>query len=139
MPAEPPDFPYFTALCQIHTEEGNCPRQWAGGGGRRGVLGLAAQGFPAPCMLHNACTPRNANQMHTVRNRPSAKRLMDKGGLCDPLWMDHAPVAGVCRCEEVPQRNWAIQREVCESPGTQSDMQLSGTHPHVTCDPVGSP
>ena len=25
VPTEPPDFPCFTALCGVHTEEGNCP------------------------------------------------------------------------------------------------------------------
>ena len=31
VPTEPPDFPSFMALCQVHTEEGNCPCRWGGG------------------------------------------------------------------------------------------------------------
>ena len=27
---ELPDCPYFTALCRVHTEEGNYPRRWEG-------------------------------------------------------------------------------------------------------------
>ena len=30
VPTEPPDFPCFTALCQVHAEEGNCPCRWPG-------------------------------------------------------------------------------------------------------------
>ena len=41
------DFPCFTALCRVHTEEANCPRRWPGaskwtphtGGGERGGRG----------------------------------------------------------------------------------------------------
>ena len=29
VPTETPDFPHFTALCQVHTEDGN-PRRWQG-------------------------------------------------------------------------------------------------------------
>ena len=30
VPTEPLDFPCFTALCQVHTEKGNCPHRWPG-------------------------------------------------------------------------------------------------------------
>ena len=44
MPTEPPDCPCFTALCQIHTKEGNCPRQWH------------VHAFP-PIFLVDGCNP----------------------------------------------------------------------------------
>ena len=30
VPTGPPDFPSFTTLCCVHTEEGNCPHRWPG-------------------------------------------------------------------------------------------------------------
>ena len=48
----PLDFPCFTALCQVHTEEGNCPRRWLGVSKRSSQPGgegpLPNSGFWAP-------------------------------------------------------------------------------------------
>ena len=38
-PWEPPDFPCFTALCPVHTEEGNSPRRWLGASKRSSQTG----------------------------------------------------------------------------------------------------
>ena len=39
VPTEPPDFACFTALCRVHTEEGNIPRRWPGASKRSSQTG----------------------------------------------------------------------------------------------------
>ena len=40
VPTEPPDFPCLTALCRVHTEEGNRPRRWPGASKRSSRTGV---------------------------------------------------------------------------------------------------
>ena len=39
VPTEPPDFACFTALCRVHTVEGNSPRRWPGASKRSSQTG----------------------------------------------------------------------------------------------------
>ena len=55
VPMEPPDCPRFTALCRVHTKEGNGPRHWPGASRRTRPTGgggtLPNGGFWA-CDVH---------------------------------------------------------------------------------------
>ena len=61
VPTKPLDFPCFTALCQVHTEEGNFPRCWPGAFKRSSQTGGVG---PSPTAAFWALGCRLAGSIH---------------------------------------------------------------------------
>ena len=79
MPTEPPDLPWFTASCRVHTKEGNGPHHWpresrrtphAGGGGALPNGGCWALGCPQLGGGGGACTRTRTDLSTTIPSSP---------------------------------------------------------------------